>query len=269
MLITIITPSRNQGQYIGHCLESIFTQTHGEIEHIILDGLSTDHTASVVKSYPSSFLQRKDTGPAQAINRGLEMATGEIVCWLNADDAFADREVLARMVAIFMQQPEVDVVTGDGYYIDDAGRLLLPIIPERASRMSYTWMRRSDPFLQPATFWRRNPARLNEALHYTFDWQLWLDFFGAGLNILYAPGYSALYRLQAESLTQQDKPLRRKEIYDIIARNSDSTAQRWWCWIVWRASVLDGRLHTTFLRTGTRIVNQLLHLVTNGKISWG
>ena len=269
MLITIITPSRNQGRYIGHCLESIFTQTHREIEHIVLDGLSTDHTASVVESYPSLFLQRSDTGPAQAINRGLEMATGEIVCWLNADDAFANCEVLARMVAIFIRQPDVDVVTGDGYYIDDAGRLLAPIIPERTSRMSHAWMRRSDPFLQPATFWRRNSLRLNEELNYTFDWQLWLDFFATGLNILYAPGYCALYRIQAESLTLQDKPLRRKEIYEIIARNSESKTQRWWCWIVWQASALDGTLDTTCFRKWTRIVNRLLHLVTDGKISWG
>ena len=269
MLITIITPSRNQGRYIGHCLQSIFTQTYGEVEHIILDGLSTDNTASVVEPHSSLFLQRKDTGPAQAINRGLEIARGEIICWLNADDAFASRDVLADVAAIFMKQPEVDVVTGNGYYIDDSGRLLSPIAPDQASRMSYTWMRRSDPFLQPATFWRRNALRLNETLHYTFDWQLWLDFFATGLNILYVPSYYALYRIQAESLTQQDKPLRRKEIYDIIARNSDSAVQRWWCWIVWRTSALDGMLHTTYLRKSTRIVNRLLHLITDGKVSWG
>jgi glycosyltransferase involved in cell wall biosynthesis len=269
MLISIITPSKNQGQFIKHCMDSIHFQNHKEIEHLVIDGLSTDDTVRAVEGYPSLFIQERDSGPAQAINRGLDLATGEIICWLNADDAFAGPEVLQQVAEIFLQHPDIDVITGDGYYIDDGGRRIYPIVPDHPSRMSYAWMRRSDPFLQPATFWRRNQFRLDESLHYTFDWQLWLDFYGAGLNICYVPKYFALYRIQSGSLTQQDRPLRRKEIYDVIAKYGDSAFQRQWCWIVWKSYVLDWKLHTSGLRKAVKILNSLLSQITVGRISWG
>ncbi len=269
MVISIITPSRNQGQYIKHCLDSIFNQTHREIEHIVFDGFSTDLTAAVVESYPSRFIQQEDSGPAQAINRGLNLATGEIVCWLNSDDAFAGPEVLQTVAQIFLQHPEVDVVTGDGYYVNESGRLLCPITPDRPFHMSQSWLRRRDPFLQPATFWRRNPIRLKEDLRYTFDWQLWLDFYDAGLNVYYTPKCFALYRIQSASLTQQDRPLRREEIYRIIAKYGDSAVQRWWCWLVWKAHAGDAKFNTTILRKIVRLLNRALYWSSDGTISWG
>lgn len=269
MLFSIITPSKNQGRYIKRCLDSIYGQSHCEVEHFVMDGMSEDGTAEVVARYPSLFTQQKDSGPAQAINRGFEIAKGDIVCWLNADDAFAGPEVLNRVAELFRHHPEIDVITGNGYYIDEDDRRIYPIIPDCPSHISHTWMRRSDPFLQPSTFWRRNQFRLNEKLHYTFDWQLWLEFYDAGLNICYVPEYFALYRIQSDSLTQQDRPLRRQEIYNIIAKYGDSTLQQWWCWVVWKCYVFDWRLHTTVLRKTVKLLNSLLHRSTGGSINWG
>lgn len=269
MLFTIVTPSRNQGRYIRHCLDSIYGQSHAEIEHLIMDGMSDDDTAAVVASYPSRFIQRKDTGPAQAINRGLDMAKGDIVCWLNADDAFASPDVLDSVAKLFQQHPEVDVITGDGYHIEDNGRLLRPIHPKNDAHMSLEWLRRTDYFLQPATFWRRNSIRLDESLKYTFDWKLWLDFYASSLNIFYVPRYFALYRVHPESLTQQDHPLRRKEIYNIISKHGPSKLQRCWSWTVWRSHELDQKLRTTILRKTTRILNNVLHRSTEGRITHG
>lgn len=267
MLFSIITPSRNQGRYISDCLDSIYSQDHSEIEHIIMDGLSVDNSAEVVGRYPSRFLQQKDTGPAQAINRGLELATGDIVCWLNADDAFAGPEVLSSVAKLFQQHPEIDVITGDGYYIEDNGRLLQPIRPLDISHMSLRWLRRIDNFLQPATFWRRNQIRLDETLHYTFDWTLWLDFYEASLNVCYVSQYFALYRVHPGSLTQQDPPLRRSEIYKLIAKRGNSTVQRWWCWLAWKIHVLDQALHTTVLRKAVKVINMALVHGTGGRMN--
>jgi glycosyltransferase involved in cell wall biosynthesis len=227
-----------------------------------MDGMSEDDTVAVVAKYPSRFIQQKDTGPAQAINRGLEMATGDIVCWLNADDAFAGPDVLDSVARLFQQHPEIDVITGDGYYIDDNGFLLHPIHPANNSDMSLDSLRKNDSFLQPATFWRRNSIRLDERLQYTFDWQLWLDFYTASLNVFYVPQYFALYRVHQDSLTQQDRPLRRKEIYNFIAKHGDSTIQRWWSWITWRSHALDHKLHTTVLRKVVRFLNIMLYRST-------
>jgi glycosyltransferase involved in cell wall biosynthesis len=267
MLITVITPSRNQGHYIADCLLSIHDQTHQQIEHIVLDGMSTDNTADVVAAYPSKFLQRKDTGPAQAINRGLDMALGDVVCWLNSDDLFFDCEVLATVAKIFEQHPKVDVVTGDGYYMTEDGRLLQPIVPPHPNRMTKEWIGRYDMFLQPATFWRRNSLRLDETLHYGFDWQLWNEFYKADLSVLYVPRYFAHYRLHGSSLTQLDPPARRRELYELVKKYSGSRAQTFWCWIVWKAYCLDKHLPGNFIKPLLDVTNKILSKLTFGKIT--
>jgi hypothetical protein len=133
--------------------------------------------------------------------------------------------------------------------------------------MSRKWLLHSDLFLQPATFWRRNAIRLDESLHYTFDWRLWLDFYDAGLNILYVRKYWALYRLQPDSLTYQDSPLRRLEIYQCIRNHGDSRAQSWWCWITWKAFELGRVTGWRFPIQCVTFFNRLLNLVTNGHLN--
>jgi glycosyltransferase involved in cell wall biosynthesis len=269
MLVTVITPSKNQGKYIKDCLESVHRQSHKQVEHLVLDGMSTDGTATICKNYPSVFLQKTDTGPAQAINRGMDLATGDIVCWLNADDAFFGVDTLKEVSSIFDRFPEVQVVTGCGYYISEDGRLLEPIIPDFGKYISERWLRRVDCFLQPATFWRRNTIRLDESLHYTFDWRLWLDFYRAGLNILYVPTYFGLYRLQPSSLTQQATSSRKEEIYNFIATHGNSRVQRGWCWMAWKAIRIAELTRT---RSFIRIVNKLdafVNAISGSRINSG
>jgi len=266
MRVSVITPSRNQGKYIDHCLRSIHNQTHGNIEHIVLDGMSTDDTAKVVANYRSIFLQQKDSGPAQAINRGLDMATGDIVCWLNADDAFASRHVLERIVQLFSERPEVEVITGNGYYIDENGRYLKPIVNARPDRCCLKWIRKHDFVLQPATFWKRNQFRLDEGLNYCFDWKLWLDFFEAKMNVLYVPEYFAFYRMQPGSLTFQDSAVRMREIYEFISRNGSNGAQAAWIWANWRIYQLAEGLHLPVLKRMSRRAFIVVGIITNDHI---
>jgi glycosyltransferase involved in cell wall biosynthesis len=254
MKISIITPSRNQGQYIEHCFRSIYGQTHKDIEHLVLDGLSTDETAEIAARYPSTFLQKKDTGPAQAINRGLEMVTGDIVCWLNSDDTFWSSKTLETIVRTFEEHPEVDVITGDGYMVDVNGKLLAPVIAKH-DRLNAYWIMRGDYVLQPATFWRRNNHRLDESLHFVFDWKLWMDFWNSGLSVMYLPTYLACYRVQPSSLTHQDTAERRKEIYlgaKLFTRRPSQTVR---CWIVWKLFVLSEAVKVPFIKKLTIRVN--------------
>lgn len=232
MRVTVITPTRNQAQYIEDCLRSVYQQTHPDIEHIVIDGMSTDATAEIVARYPCQFIQRKDTGPAQAINRGLEMATGDIVCWLNSDDMFWSKTVVSQIVGLFGERPDADVITGNGYVVDEHGALLSPILT-RGNRLGLFWMRRVDAILQPATFWRRNSFRLDEGLSYLFDWKLWIEFLENGLRVLYVPEYLACYRVQPLSLTCQDTAARKREVYNLMKSYSPRRAQIIWCWLVW------------------------------------
>jgi glycosyltransferase involved in cell wall biosynthesis len=266
MRITIITPSKNQGEYIEHCFRSVHGQSHRDFEHIVLDGMSNDETAAVAANYPCTFLQRKDSGPAQAINRGLDMATGDIICWLNADDAFWSSTTLERIVELFEEHPHVDVITGDGYYIDEAGKLVISLINERPNRLSLRWIQRSDPLLQPATFWRRNHFRLDESLSYCFDWKLWIDFWQAGLSVMYMPEYFALYRLHVSSLTYQDSASRRKEIYGMVKRYDRRLVQVVWCWIVWRMYQMAESLKSSSLKRLAGLANTAMRELSGGRI---
>ena len=266
MRVSVITPSKNQGRYIAHCLRSVQEQTHRDVEHIVLDGISNDETAEVAARYPCTFLQGKDSGPAQAINRGLDMVTGDIVCWLNADDAFSSSTALERVVRTFAELPEVDVITGNGYYIDENGKYIQPIIFPRPDRLCLQWIERDCTFLQPATFWRRNQFRLDENLKYCFDWKLWIDFFQASLNVLYVPEYFSLYRLQPSSLTYQDKASRRQEVYRIVQQYNRSRAQAAWCWAVWRSFQLSESLHAPRLKRFAVLVNAAIGILSDDRI---
>ncbi len=266
MRVSIITPSKNQGEYIDHCLRSIHEQTHREIEHIVLDGMSIDETAKIAVKYPCTFLQREDSGPAQAINRGLDLAAGDIVCWLNADDAFSSITVLERVVRLFTEYPEVDMVTGNGYFIDERGRFVNPIVNLRPDRLRLDWIRKHDFILQPATFWRRNHFRLEESQKYCFDWKLWIDCFEAGLNILYVPEYFALYRLQPSSLTQQNTASRMCEIYTIVNGSTSNRAQAANLWAQWKIFQLSEALHLPYLKKLASLAGRVLDQFSDGVI---
>jgi glycosyltransferase involved in cell wall biosynthesis len=117
--ISIITPSYNQGDYIERTIKSVLEQGYPNFEHIIIDGGSTDRTLSILKSYSHLiWISEKDNGQADAVNKGFNLATGKIVGWINYDDVYL-RDAFYTVISFFQKNPEVEVVYGDGYYIDD------------------------------------------------------------------------------------------------------------------------------------------------------
>ena len=92
-LVTIVTPSYNQGRFIRATIESVLSQDYPRVEYIIIDGASTDETAAVVQPYRDRliWISEKDAGQSHAINKGFGMAKGEIVAWINSDDTSISR----------------------------------------------------------------------------------------------------------------------------------------------------------------------------------
>ncbi|GGI29277.1 glycosyltransferase family 2 protein [Pedobacter mendelii] len=120
MKISIITVVYNGKAYIKDCIESIINQSHKDIEYIIIDGNSTDGTLLIIEEYQQylhHFISEKDNGLYDAINKGICLATGEIVGVLNADDVFANENVVEEIVNSFKQNPEIEGVYGDLNYI--------------------------------------------------------------------------------------------------------------------------------------------------------
>ncbi len=131
MKISVVTPSFNQGQFIGRCLESIRNQKGKySIEHIVLDNCSTDSTVSILDEYKKSSLPENiriivepDEGQTAAINKGFSLASGDIVCWLNTDEWYYEG-ALAKVADYFAAHPEVDVVFGNCSFVDTTGKVL-------------------------------------------------------------------------------------------------------------------------------------------------
>ena len=99
MKFTVITPTYNQAAFIKDTIDSVINQTHKDIEYIIVDNLSDDGTEEIVNRYAERdsriiYVREADKGQAEAINKGLNRATGDVVCWLNSDDYFYDENVL-------------------------------------------------------------------------------------------------------------------------------------------------------------------------------
>ena len=121
MKVSIITTSYNSAHTIKDTLESVSRQDHLEIEHIIVDGGSTDQTLQIVQQFPhvACVVSERDHGVYFGMNRGLELCTGEVICFLNSDDWYPRHDVISQVVHV-LQQTNMQVVYGDLQYV---GRL--------------------------------------------------------------------------------------------------------------------------------------------------
>lgn len=208
-LVTIITPSLNQGAFIEDALASVRAQTHVNIEHLVIDGGSTDGTLEALRRRESESLRwvsEPDGGMYEAINKGLEMAHGAIVGYLNCDDVYPPWAVAIAVHAL-QAHPSAVAVFGDGLSIDQgiAGepqRLsLLP--PVDARRLAF-----AGSLVQPAVFWRRQAGdgleQFNSSLRYVGDLDYWLRLATAG-SFIRVDEVLAIERLHPGALSSAAK----------------------------------------------------------------
>lgn len=118
MKITVITPVYNGQDTIRSCIESVLNQTYSDKEYIVVDGASKDKTVDILKEYPVKWISEKDKGLYDAFNKGIMMATGDIVCFLCADDMYEHKNVLQKIADTFNSKPETEIVYGDIIYVD-------------------------------------------------------------------------------------------------------------------------------------------------------
>jgi glycosyltransferase involved in cell wall biosynthesis len=119
--ISIITVVYNNKDTIKDAIESVLNQTYKNIEYIIIDGGSTDGTIDIIKSYRDKidkFISEKDNGIYDAMNKGLKLASGDIVGILNSDDIYFNENVILNVVAKF-EESKTDSIYGDLYYVDE------------------------------------------------------------------------------------------------------------------------------------------------------
>lgn len=146
MKVTIITVTLNSEKFLEDCIQSVISQDYKDIEHIVIDGKSGDGTLAIIRKYENhiaKWISEKDRGMYDAINTGMEMATGDIIGTLNSDDILASPDVISSIVKHF-EAEKVDAVYGDLLYVDqqDPQRVIRVWkgVPYRRSRYRYGWM---------------------------------------------------------------------------------------------------------------------------------
>lgn len=178
--ITIITPSFNQGQYIEQTIQSVLDQNYPNLEYIIIDGGSTDNTVEIIRKYEKDityWISEPDKGQSDAINKGLKLATGEIINWLNSDDYY-ELGALFKIADKF-KDSSINVVSGKGRLFENLvtiGYTKGVDVYENNLAKTIGWLRMD----QPETFYRKkvidNIGSLNTALHYLMDRDWWLKY---------------------------------------------------------------------------------------------
>jgi glycosyltransferase len=128
MKISIITIAYNSGHSIADAIQSVLSQTYPDIEYVIVDGKSKDNTVEVVKSFGnriSKFVSEPDKGIYDALNKGIRMATGEVIGFMHSDDLFASNDVIEKVAALFAKN-NVDSIYGDLEYVykNDTNKVL-------------------------------------------------------------------------------------------------------------------------------------------------
>mgnify|MGYP001282592588 CR=1 FL=1 len=188
-LVSIVTPSFNKGPYIEETILSIRNQTYKNIEHIVIDGGSTDDTLDILKKYDGliSWISEPDHGQSDAINKGWKRAQGDIIAYLNADDTYT-YDAVAIAVTYLTEHPDVGMVYGDGILTDVSGNILQDDPAGEFNLMELIYCR--DNILQPTVFFRRavyeRIGGVDESLHLAMDLDYWIRV-GLLFKVAYIP----------------------------------------------------------------------------------
>ena len=121
MKISIITVVRNNKETIRDAIESVLSQNYENVKYIIIDGNSIDGTVEIIRSYANKidkFVSEKDNGLYDAMNKGINIADGDIIGFLNSDDLYIDSDVLSKVAREFIAQPSLDACYADLVYVD-------------------------------------------------------------------------------------------------------------------------------------------------------
>jgi glycosyltransferase involved in cell wall biosynthesis len=176
-LVSVITPSFNKGSFIEETILSIRNQTYKNIEHIVIDGGSSDETITILKSYNQDlkWISEPDKGQSDAINKGWRLAKGDIIAYLNADDTYLP-DTIETIVHFFDKNPKIYMLYGDGIITDEQGKNPRPFHCVEFNLKKFIF--RQVNIFQPSVFLRKEIFNIigdvDQKLHLAMDFDYWL-----------------------------------------------------------------------------------------------
>ena len=246
-VISLVTPSLDQGKFVRATIESVLQQDYPGLQYFVQDGGSTDETIGILREYSDRvpFVSEKDSGQAQAINRGLARATGEVLGYLNSDDILLPGALRAVGEA-FAADPGLVLVYGRAVFVDAGGVPLGKCLTQdwEPGRLGdYCFV------TQPAAFWRRRVVTevgpFDESLHHAMDYDFWLRiaerYPASAVRYLERDLAAARWHAGAKTAAGWDRAL--EEIFALVERRRGYVSL-WWLVAKWDY-LLDGRSQVT------------------------
>ncbi|MGF7038460.1 glycosyltransferase family 2 protein [Mucilaginibacter lappiensis] len=222
--ISVVTPSFNQGEFIEQTILSVIGQQYPELEYIIIDGGSTDQTESIIRKYEKHivyWVSEKDKGQSHAINKGLEYATGDILCWLNSDDYYLPGTLLEIGQILSIDKPEL--LHGNCIHLNEDNNF---------THGSYfdsfkSWdISKGTHIVQPSSFWTRKAYELagplRDDLHFGFDWEWFARAQARGVIFTSSPKYFSVYRIHNGQKSDDKNNARFVELIQIEKQLNDA-----------------------------------------------
>jgi glycosyltransferase involved in cell wall biosynthesis len=220
-LVSIVTPSYNQGRFLKRTIDSVLGQNYPNIEYFVFDGGSTDSSVDILKSYGDQFfwVSASDEGQTDAINKGMNLAKGEILAYLNSDDMLLPGTI-NKVVDFFNRHPECDLVYGNAFYIDEDDNVTGSY---RTAKYSLNRLIEDCMICQPAAFWRSRVKEkiglFDKSLIYAMDYDYWLRIATQCGSIHFLPNNLACSRLYPETKTCSARSEVYAEIFKVSRRN--------------------------------------------------
>lgn len=249
MKISIVTVVYNCADTISGCIESVLNQDYDNIEYIVVDGASKDGTVEVIKKYEdriSKFVSEKDKGIYDAMNKGIRMATGDVVGILNADDFFYSNDTISKIAAAFKQQPELDATIADIVFVNaDNSRILRHYNARKWRPAKFAW-----GYMPPhPSFFCKRPL-FDKLGYYKTDYKIAADYellirflFVNNINFKYLPIITTRMRMGGVST---------KNLNSIITLNKEI-----------KRACNENELGTNFLKIYTKYIFKPFEFVLN------
>jgi glycosyltransferase involved in cell wall biosynthesis len=209
-LVSILTPSYNQGHFLEETIQSVLSQDYPNLEYLIVDGASRDGSVDIIQKHANRlawWVSEPDHGQTDAINKGFNHARGEILAWINSDDTYLPG-VVSKAVRCLADHPEAAMVYADANLIDETGQIIGQF-PSRQTDLKHL-LHGSVHIPQQTTFFRaaawNQVAPLDPSFQFAMDYDLWVRLAKLA-PLLYTPGLWANFRLhgQGKSVTMDDR----------------------------------------------------------------
>ena len=247
MTISIITATYNSAKTVRDTLESVKNQSYPHIEHVVIDGLSKDDTLKIVAEYPSvsQVISEPDKGIYDAMNKGIQLVSGDIIGILNSDDFYNHPDVIANIVQCFQDHPDIEAVYADLVFVNekDTSQIKRTWIAGKYKKKNFLfgWMPPHPTFFVKKEVYEQYGV-FNTQLKSAADYELMLRFlYKHDIQVAYLPDIIIRMRIGGQSTAS---------IKNRLQANKEDRA-------AWHINHLQPKFYTTYLKP-LRKLNQFL-----------